>query len=113
MGYDDLPLFRAQDTPTSRAGAQHVRLRLHSQQALLLAVYALPDAIDGITDEEAGQRSGLAAQPRCCYWKRCSELRAMGFIVPTGDFAKSTAGELQRICKITAKGDAYIRSLEA
>jgi hypothetical protein len=67
----------------------------------------------GFTDEEVGIFTALALKPRCCYWKRCSELRAMGFIAPTGDFAKSTAGELQRICKITPKGDAYLRSLEA
>ena len=64
MNFDELPLFRAQDTPTSRAGAAHVRLRLDSQQAQLLAVYAHPLAIDGITDEEAGERSGLADKPR-------------------------------------------------
>lgn len=104
MNHDDLPLFRAQDTPTSRAGAQHVRLRLHSQQALLLAVYALPGAIDGITDEEAGQRSGLADQPRCCYWKRCSELRHKGFIRDTGRVQQGTSGSFMMLCEITDAG---------
>lgn len=104
MNFDELPLFRAQDTPTSRAGAQNVRLRLHSQQALLLAVYAHPAAINGITDEEAGERSGLADQPRCCYWKRCSELRHKGLIRDTGRVQQGTSGSYMMLCEITDAG---------
>ena len=104
MNFDELPLFRAQDTPTSRAGASHVRLRLHSQQAVLLAVYAHTDALAGITDEEAGERSGLAAQPRCCYWKRCSELRHKGFIKDTGRVKEGSSGSYMMLCEITDAG---------
>jgi hypothetical protein len=104
MNFDELPLFRAQDTPTSRAGAQHVRLRLKSQQALLLAVYAYPQAINGLTDEEAGYLSGLAEQPRCCYWKRCSELRHKGLIRDTGRTREGSSGSYMMLCEITDAG---------
>lgn len=104
MNFDELPLFRAQDTPTSRAGAAHVRLRLDSQQAQLLAVYAHPLAIDGITDEDAGERSGLADKPRCCYWKRCSELRHKGFIKDTGRVREGSSGSFMMLCEITDAG---------
>lgn len=100
--FDDLPLFRAQDTPTSRAGAAHVRLRLGSQQAQLLDVYA--KHLNGLTDEEAGELSGLAAMPRCCYWKRCSELRHKGFIKDTGRVKQGTSGSYMMICELTDAG---------
>lgn len=68
---------------------------------LLLAEYAHRD---GLTDEEAGLFSGLAQRPKCCYWKRCSELRASGFIVPTGETRISSAGSAMQVCAITPEG---------
>jgi hypothetical protein len=105
-----IPLYRNSDPITSKKAAKGASKRSPSQQLIILKAFA---SGRGFTDEEVGTFTGLAFKPRCCYWKRCSELRAMGYIIPTGDFAKSTAGELQRICKITPKGDAYYRSLEA
>lgn len=105
-----IPLFRNSDPITSKKAAKGASKRSPSQQVIILKAFG---SGRGFTDEEVGIFTALAFKPRCCYWKRCSELRAMGFITPTGDFAKSTAGELQRICKITPKGDAYLRSLEA
>lgn len=109
--FEDLPLFRATDPATSRSGAQHVRLRANSQQAVLLAVYAHTDALNGITDEEAGNLSGLAAQPRCCYWKRCSELRHKGFTRDTGRVREGSSGSYMMVCEITDAGLAELGRL--
>lgn len=102
MNLDDLPLFRATDPPTSRAGAGDVRLRLGSQQAQLLAAYAAEP--NGLTNEQAGILSGLASKPGCCYWKRCSELRHKGFLRDTGRTAEASTGSLQMVCEITKAG---------
>ena len=107
MNLDDLPLFRAQDPPTSRAGAGDIRLRLGSQQAQLLAVYAANP--NGLTDEQAGNLSGLSANRSCCYWKRCGELLEAGYIEDTGEERRSQAGEMQRVCRVTAKGRGLIQ----
>jgi len=100
--FDDLPLFRATDPATSRAGAQHVRLRLGSQQAKLLAAYAQEP--NGLTDEQAGHASGLANNARCGYWKRCSELRHKGLIEDTGRGVEGSTGAFQMVCTITTAG---------
>jgi hypothetical protein len=99
--FDDLPLFRNADPITSALGAGDVKPRRGSQQALLLAEYAHRD---GLTDEEAGLFSGLLSRPKCCYWKRCSELRAKGLIVPTGETRLSSAGSAMQVCAITTAG---------
>jgi hypothetical protein len=99
--FDDLPLFRNADPTTSVLGAGDVKPRRGSQQALLLAEYAHRD---GLTDEEAGLFSGLLSRPKCCYWKRCSELRAKGLIVPTGETRLSSAGSAMQVCAITTAG---------
>lgn len=98
--FDDLPLFRNVDPETSRKGAKAVKPRRQSQAMLLLAEYQNQP----LTDEEAGISSGLAAKPKCCYWKRCSELRAMGLIEDTGDTRPSTAGSAMMVCRITSEG---------
>ena len=103
--FDDLPLFRSADPITSALGARDVKPRQGSQQQLLLAEYANRD---GLTDEEAGLFSGLAQRPKCCYWKRCSELRAKGFIVPTGETRISSAGSAMQVCAITPAGKAAL-----
>ena len=105
--FDDLPLFRNTDPITSVLGAKDVKPRRGSQQALLLAEYAHRD---GLTDEEAGLFSGLLSRPKCCYWKRCSELRAGGFLIDTGDTRLSSAGSLMMVCAITPKGRELLES---
>lgn len=106
--FNDLPLFRNTDPITSELGAADVKPRRRSQQATLLAVYA--QFLGGISDEKAGDMSGLSRNPRCCYWKRCSELRAGGFIESTGQFVYSSAGSKQMVCAITDKGRALLES---
>ncbi len=101
--FNDLPLFRASDPDTSRQGAKDVKPRRNSQTDLLLRMYA-SYKITGLTDEEAGVWTGLADMPKCCYWKRCSELRALGLIRDTGDTRLSSAGSAMMVCRITQTG---------
>jgi hypothetical protein len=103
--FDDLPLFRSADPITSVLGGGNVKPRRTSQAMLLLAEYLH----GGMTDEEAGMASGLALKPKCCYWKRCSELRAMGLIIPTGETRLSSAGSAMQVCEITQEGEKALR----
>lgn len=106
--FDDLPLFRNDDPDTSKQGAKDVLPRRGSQQAQLLAVYRNQP---GLTDEQAGVLSGLASKPKCCYWKRCSELRAKGLIEPTGETRLSSAGSAMQVCRLSTKGAEVLASL--
>jgi hypothetical protein len=92
---------RRNDSATSTAGAKAMTVRAGSQRAKLLAVYY---SNIYLTDEEAGRVSGLLSLPKCCYWKRCSELRQAGYIRPTGKTRVSSAGVEQQVCEITADG---------
>jgi hypothetical protein len=91
---------RRNDGATSGAGAKAMTVRAGSQRAILLAVYREQP----LTDEEAGNASGLSMLPKCCYWKRCSELRQAGYIAPTGETRVSSAGVEQQVCRITTLG---------
>jgi hypothetical protein len=104
--FDDLPLFRSTDPETSKQGAQDVLPRRGSQQALILAVYRNRQ----LTDEEAGYLSGLALRPKCCYWKRCSELRHKGLIEWTGETRLGTSGSAMKICTLTQAGAELLAS---
>jgi hypothetical protein len=92
---------RRNDKATSKAGAQSMTVRGGSQRAKLLVEYFRSH---DLTDEEAGKASGLALLPKCCYWKRCGELRQAGYIMPTGETRISSAGVEQQVCTITAEG---------
>ena len=100
---------RLQDPETSRIASKNVAFRKNSQLAKLLNEYyekynSQEFPTIGMTDEEAGLHSGLIKKPRCCYWKRCSELRKGGLIKPNGEKRESSANELQAVCIITEKG---------
>ena len=97
----DLPLFRSLDPDTSANGAADVRPRQGSQAMQLLTQYA--QARIGLTDEEAGQRSGLAARG-AGYWKRCSDLRRLGLIEDSHTTRAGSSGSEMMVCTITAKG---------
>lgn len=92
---------RSSDPSTSRKAAESVALRSGSQRHRLLEQYV--NAGSGLTDEQAGQRAGLA-QFGVCYWKRCSELRNHGFIEPLGFTRLASTGEQQQVCGITDAG---------
>jgi len=98
---------RANDPTTSTKAVQNLSVRAGSQRALLLSRYAVAD----MTDEEAGHSSGLAMLPKCCYWKRCSELRQAGYIATTGVTRTSSAGVEQQVCAITQAGHDLLSSL--
>lgn len=93
---------RRSDPNTSKAAGASVAMRSGSQKQILLETYALTTL--GFTDEEAGINSGLAHRPKCCYWKRCSELRQAGLIAPNGQTRLSSVGEPQQVCVITEAG---------
>jgi hypothetical protein len=69
----------------------------------------------GLTDEEAGMstpwKDSNMFDHRVCYWKRCSELRKLGFINPTGETRLSSAGQPQQVCEITTAGREYISNV--
>lgn len=97
--------YRKDGPDTSKAGAADVNLRKDSQQALLLKAWALQEHwTDGLTDEEAGEISGLANRRRCAYWTRCSELRRMGLIEDTGTTRVASSGSHQMVSRITKLG---------
>lgn len=98
---------RSSDPETSHAAAKLPFRRL-SQRHVLLTEYARAaetqrtGVYGGLTDEEAAEAAGIL---RGCPWKRCSELREMGMIVPWGQTTrKSSMGAEQRVCVITAEG---------
>lgn len=101
----DIPLARATDPETSQRGAADVRFRAMSQKHLLLGAY-LAEGEGGLTDDQAGRYSGLSFNPRCGYWKRCSELRTAGLIERTGIVGISDTGNDADVCRITPAGIA-------
>lgn len=98
---NDLPLFRATDPDTSAKAAADVKPRQGSQMWLLLEQYGYTRL--GLTDEEAGRASGLASKG-AGYWKRCSDLRRLGFIQDTGVRRELSTGSAGMVCVLTAKG---------
>lgn len=107
---DPKTMARSDDPVTSKLAAMRVSKRSPSQQVLLLQMFG-----DGreLTDEEAGDLSGLSKKPKCCYWKRLSELRQGGYIEDTGRTKASSVDEQQRVCRITAKGIAFLAEWKA
>jgi hypothetical protein len=111
--FEDLPLFRTVDPETSQKAAADVTMRRGSQAFALLETYNRY-RIHGLSDEQAGERTEWKGMNmyvlRVCYWKRCSDLRAKGFIEPTGETAVGYAGSEQMICRITAEGMEALRA---
>ena len=96
--FKSLPLFRNTDPTTSRKAAEQVAPRRGTQMARLLAEYSI--ASIGLTDDQAGQRAGLTTG----YWKRCADLRRLGYIVDTHTTRPSNQGCQAMVCVITASG---------
>ena len=103
---DDLPLFRASDPDTSREAAQDAKLRAGSQCAILLEQYWYDRR--GLTDEEAGVKSGLDKRG-AGWWKRCADLRRLGYIVDTGVRRELSSGSKGMVCVLTEKGLDWVR----
>lgn len=85
-------------------------VRAGTQRARLLAAFALPEAADGLTDEEAADLAD-GVPYRSEFAKRCSELRAAALIVPTGVTRKGVAGLERIVSQITDQGHATVRAL--
>lgn len=107
---DSLPLFAAAarniDLPIHGEVSDDLRIRAGSQRWELLKQYVKHGPL---TNEQAGDLSGLSAKKSCCYWKRCSELLQHGFLEDTGIEIVSQVGEMQRVCRVTSKGIAAIK----
>lgn len=101
--FDDLPLFRSTDPQGSANGAKHIRPRAGSQAMRILGVY-LAHTVYGLTDEEAAQLAVVHHG-----WKRCADLRRLGFIEPTGDTRPTVAGVQAMVCRITPAGLEALR----
>ena len=92
-----------------------------SQRDLILRTYArqfetaFGNNDRGLTDEEAGMKTpwltSTMFEHRVCYWKRCSELRKLGFIAPIGETRQSRAGQQQQVCKLTSDGYTYVHAV--
>ena len=91
--------WRDRDPVTSVMSGSSVTRRARSQKWALLGCYTNAE----LTDEEAGIVSGLKAKG-ANYWRRCTDLRAMKLIEPTGEKRLSTMNELRMVCRITEKG---------
>ena len=89
--FDDLPLFRATDPDTSRNAVP----RRGSQAMSILSLYLHGD----LTDEQAVEVSGFVGG-----WKRCSDLRRLGYIRDTGDRRTTQGGCKAMVCAITPAG---------
>ena len=105
--FDDLPLFRNTDPTTSRKAAEQVAPRRGSQMARLLACYG--QAVLGLTDDQAGQKVAEISSIIPGYWKRCADLRRLGYIVDTGTTRPTNSGSLGMVCAITAKGQEALK----
>ena len=105
--------YRVYGHETEKLGAQHVAPRRVPQRDRLLAQYG--KAYLGLTDEEAAVNAGLE---KSCYWKRCGELRELGYIstmqkpgfAAAEETRKGSAGVSRIVCWITAEGEDYLRS---
>lgn len=93
---------RKDDWETSVEGARNVALREGTQKRLLLEVYAHGATL---TDEEAAERAELL---HTCYWKRCGELRELGYIEHNGTTRMGGAGVHRIVCQITPEGQGAL-----
>lgn len=96
--FDDLPLFRNTDPEGSVNGAKHIKPRRGSQAMRLLAIYK-EHPVYGLTDETAAQLANLPHG-----WKRCSDLRRLGYIAATGEHMPTSSGVMAMVCRITTEG---------
>lgn len=71
------PVVRDSDPITSHAAHDYIKAKRGTLAATLLQVYL---AYGPMTDREASVKAGVESG-----WKRCSDLRKAGLIVPTGE----------------------------
>lgn len=91
---------RNNDPETSFAAA---KIPKGTQRYKVLLAYRDRELID----EEAGKISSVASA-----WKRCSELRGLGLIEPTGTVRMSSMNAKQRVCRITDAGKTALANMD-
>lgn len=114
MNIDELPLFRDLDPQTSKDAGALVAPRRGSQAHRLLMTFN-EHRVAGLTDEQAAARTTLKTgqtmiEARVCWWKRCSDLRALGFIEATGERRQGSLGADQMVSRITVEGFEALKS---
>ncbi|CAB5222151.1 hypothetical protein UFOVP363_16 [uncultured Caudovirales phage] len=104
LSIPEIQLSRTTDPETSKAGAKSIRIRGGSQRAKLLLAFL--DGFDRfpMSDEYAAKAARLYTVPNCGWWKRCSDLRKLGLIVPVGKVVSKTTGEEVMVSEITEAG---------
>lgn len=111
---------RSTDPSTSQANKDAFVKKVSQRDALLITYYnsCMFDTYVsywGLTDEEAGRyttwKDSTMYDLRICYWKRCSELRKLGYIKDTGHKRESLAFQLQQVCCITEEGIDYVEKM--
>lgn len=91
----------------SREGQQVGEIRPGTQRHKMLTAFGKGD----MTDSEAALVAGLN-RPSVCYWKRASELRQAGYIVPTGaERTDPASGKNRTVCAITPTGIEALATL--
>ena len=105
-------LTRRDDPPTSKAGAKSVKFRAGTQMALLLQAYFNARFQCALTDDAAAEIAGLRMKAGCCWWHRCSDLRAKGLIESVGIADSPFTGEERMTCQITSAGISYAQLLK-
>ena len=104
---------RSSDPQTSTDAAASVSFRKGSQLFKLLAEFH-EAGVRGPTDDQAAMNCGLTRKPRCCWWKRCSELRSMGLIESIAGVTRPTSvGEQAMVCRVTKAGEYRYEQLRA
>lgn len=93
---DRLPHTRREDPSTSRQADEQSRPRRASQAMRILEAYATHGAL---IDESAVIHAGVTGG-----WKRCSDLRRLGYIAPTGAELPTSMGAAAQVCAITQEG---------
>lgn len=90
-----LPAARTTDPETSHQAAKQNAPRRATHAMRILRAY-----LEGPqTDEQAAIWAQIPGG-----WKRCSDLRRLGYIVPTGETALTSYGASANICRITDLG---------
>lgn len=100
------PRARACDPDTSKAAAASIP-RVSTAHACLLTAYMRAGEL-GLTDEQAAIEAEL--DMRSCWWKRCSELRAVGLVVPTGEERISSSGRRRIVCRAVRQASGRVHA---
>lgn len=78
-------------------------MRAGSQRARLLASFA-----HGPRTDEKAMELAEGVSPASEYSKRCSELREVGFIEPTGETERGRSGQQRMVSGITLEGIRWL-----